>query len=88
MFTVVTHKNLADAENYFDEHLAQNDYDAAGEICPGQWIGAGAERLGVKSEARRWNQAPEMGAVRANLPAPIMAIVRLRSDILEKMRHA
>ena len=39
-----------DAESYFDEHLAQNDYYAAGEIRPGQWIGAGAERLGLKSE--------------------------------------
>jgi hypothetical protein len=25
MFTVVAHKNLGDAESYFDEHLAQND---------------------------------------------------------------
>jgi conjugative relaxase-like TrwC/TraI family protein len=47
MFTVVAHKNLADAEQYFDEHLAQNDYYAAGEIRPGQWIGTGAERLGL-----------------------------------------
>ena len=45
MFTAVAHKNLADAESYFDEHLAQNDYYAAGEIRPGQWIGTGAERL-------------------------------------------
>ena len=35
-------------KSYFDEHLAQNDYYAAGEIRPGQWIGAGAERLGIK----------------------------------------
>jgi conjugative relaxase-like TrwC/TraI family protein len=28
----------------------QNDYYAAGEIRPGQWIGAGAERLGLKGE--------------------------------------
>ena len=48
MFTAVAQKNLADAESYFDEHLAQNDYYAAGEIRPGQWIGAGAERLGLK----------------------------------------
>ncbi len=53
MFTVVAHKNLGDAESYFDEHLAQNDYYAAGEIRPGQWIGTGAERLGLKQNVSR-----------------------------------
>ena len=53
MFTAVAYKNLADAESYFDEHLAQNDYYAAGEIRPGQWIGVGAERLGLKAEVTR-----------------------------------
>jgi len=53
MFTAVAQKNLADAEGYFDEHLAQNDYYAAGEIRPGQWIGAGAERLGLNITVTR-----------------------------------
>jgi conjugative relaxase-like TrwC/TraI family protein len=53
MFSAVAHKNLADAESYFDEHLAQNDYYAAGEIRPGQWIGAGAERLGLRNNVMR-----------------------------------
>jgi conjugative relaxase-like TrwC/TraI family protein len=53
MFTAIAHKNLTDAEQYFDEHLAQNDYYAAGEIRPGQWIGAGAERLGLKDNVTR-----------------------------------
>ena len=53
MFTAVAHKNLADAETYFDEHLEQNDYYAAGEIRHGQWIGTGAERLGLKAEVTR-----------------------------------
>ena len=53
MFTVVAQKNLGDAESYFDEHLSQNDYYAAGEIRPGQWIGAGAERLGLKENVTR-----------------------------------
>jgi conjugative relaxase-like TrwC/TraI family protein len=68
MFTAIAHKNLAVAENYFDEHLAQNDYYAAGEIRPGQWIGAGAERLGLKGEVTREqfhalceNRNPETG---------------------------
>jgi len=53
MFTAVAHKNLADAESYFDEHLAQNDYYPADEIRPGQWIGAGAERLGLRNNVTR-----------------------------------
>ena len=53
MFSAVAHKNLADAEIYFDEHLAQNDYYAAGEIRPGQWIGVGAERLGLNENVTR-----------------------------------
>jgi conjugative relaxase-like TrwC/TraI family protein len=47
MFSAVVHKELASAEGYFVEHLSQNDYYAAGEIRPGQWIGTGAERLGL-----------------------------------------
>ncbi len=53
MFTAVAHKNLADAESYFDEHLAQNDYYAAGEVRPGLWIGTGAERLGLSGQVTR-----------------------------------
>jgi conjugative relaxase-like TrwC/TraI family protein len=68
MFTAVAQKNLGDAESYFDEHLSQNDYYAAGEIRPGQWIGAGAERLGLRNAVTREqfhalceNQNPETG---------------------------
>lgn len=53
MFTAMAHKNLADAEQYFEEHLAQNDYYAAGEIRPGQWIGLGAELLRLKAVVTR-----------------------------------
>ena len=53
MFSAISHKNLADAESYFDEHLAQNDYYAAGEIRPGQWVGTGAERLGLNNTVTR-----------------------------------
>src|SRR2546429_3084686 len=47
MFTAVAHKSLAGAQGYFVEHFSQNDYYAAGEVRPGQWIGIGAERLGL-----------------------------------------
>ena len=53
MFTAVAHKNLADAKGYFEEHLSQNDYYSAGEIRPGQWIGVGSERLGLKQIVTR-----------------------------------
>jgi conjugative relaxase-like TrwC/TraI family protein len=53
VFTALAHKNLADAKKYFEEHLAQNDYYAAGEIRPGQWIGMGTERLGLKGDVTR-----------------------------------
>ena len=53
MFSAVAQKSLADAKQYFEEHLAQNDYYAAGEIRPGQWIGAGAERLRLAQEVTR-----------------------------------
>ena len=53
MFTAVAHKSLAGAEGYFVEHLSQNDYYAAGEIRPGQWIGIGAKRLGLSAEIGR-----------------------------------
>ena len=45
MFTAVVHKDLARAEGYFSEHLAQNDYYAAGELRAGRWIGLAVERL-------------------------------------------
>ena len=53
MFTAVAQKDLADAEKYFDEHLEQNDYYSAGEIRPGQWVGTGTERLGLKQNVSR-----------------------------------
>src|SRR5271154_5437579 len=68
MFTAVAQKNLGDAESYFDEHLSQNDYYAAGEIRPGQWIGTAAERLGLDGQVTREqfyalceNQHPQTG---------------------------
>lgn len=53
MFTAVAQKNLADAEKYFDECLEQNDHYSAGEIRPRQWIGVGADRLGLKQNVSR-----------------------------------
>ena len=48
MFTGVPQKHRQAAETYFDEHLSHNDYYTQGETQHGQWIGIGAERLGLK----------------------------------------
>jgi conjugative relaxase-like TrwC/TraI family protein len=53
MFSAKAQKNLADAEQYFDEHLAQNDYYAAGEVRPGEWIGVAADQLKLSGVVTR-----------------------------------
>jgi conjugative relaxase-like TrwC/TraI family protein len=40
--------NLANARDYFREHLCVGDYYAVGHTVSGEWIGQGAERLGLK----------------------------------------
>lgn len=47
-FTGIPQKNRAVAEQYFDEHVSHNDYYTQGEVQPGQWIGEGVERLGLR----------------------------------------
>ena len=48
MFSGIPQKNRAGAEAYFDEHLSHNDYYTQKETQHGQWLGNGAERLGLK----------------------------------------
>src|SRR5260221_4624671 len=40
--------NLKHAREYFREHLCVGDYYSAGQEVDGQWIGLGAEKLGLK----------------------------------------
>src|SRR6266496_5920536 len=50
MFTGKPQKNRAPATSYFDEHLSHNDYyaqDATVGQQTGQWIGLGAQKLGL-----------------------------------------
>jgi len=49
MFTAKPQKNRNAATTYFDEHLSHNDYYTQQETQAGYWIGAGAEKLGLKS---------------------------------------
>lgn len=48
MLTAKAQKNRATAEQYFNEHLTQNDYYSQGELQPGRWIGRELDRLGLK----------------------------------------
>ena len=48
MFSGLPQKNRAGAESYFDEHLSHNDYYTQGQTQYGEWLGIGAERLGLK----------------------------------------
>jgi len=49
MFSGIPQKNRAGAESYFDEHLSHNDYYTQNETQHGQWLGIGAERLGLQT---------------------------------------
>jgi conjugative relaxase-like TrwC/TraI family protein len=48
MFSGIPQKNRAGAESYFDEHLSHNDYYTQGQTQHGEWLGIGAERLGLQ----------------------------------------
>ena len=47
MLSPQTQTNLKNAKTYFEEHLAVSDYLAEAERVVGQWIGKGAELLGL-----------------------------------------
>ncbi|MEO6993733.1 MAG: MobF family relaxase [Lacunisphaera sp.] len=40
--------NLSNAKEYFREHLGAGDYYSEGQKIAGEWIGQGAEKLGLK----------------------------------------
>ena len=40
--------NLSNAKEYFREHLCVGDYYSEGVKIAGEWLGAGAEKLGLK----------------------------------------
>lgn len=68
MVTAKTQYNLKNAKEYFEEHLCVGDYYDEGQRVAGEWVGAGAERLGLsgKVEAEAFlrlceNQHPESG---------------------------
>ena len=45
--------NLANAKEYFEEHLCAGDYYSEGEQITGQWCGTGADSLGLSGNVKR-----------------------------------
>ncbi len=52
MVTAKTQYNLKNAREYFEEHLCVGDYYDEGQRVAGEWIGNGAERLGLSGNVR------------------------------------
>jgi len=52
MVTAKTQYNLKNAEQYFAEHLCVGDYYNEGQRVSGEWMGGGAERLGLSGKVR------------------------------------
>jgi len=52
MVTAKTQHNLKNAQEYFEEHLCVGDYYDQGQRVAGEWIGLGAERLGLAGKVR------------------------------------
>jgi conjugative relaxase-like TrwC/TraI family protein len=52
MVTAKTQYNLANAQEYFEEHLCVGDYYDEGQRVAGEWLGHGAERLGLAGKVR------------------------------------
>ena len=47
MVTAKTQYSLTNAKGYFEEHLCVGDYYTEGQRVAGEWIGLGAEQLGL-----------------------------------------
>ncbi len=52
MVTAKTQYNLKNAREYFEEHLCVGDYYNEGQRVAGEWIGLGAEQLGLSGRVR------------------------------------
>src|SRR6266508_4115522 len=52
MVTAKTQYDLKNAEQYFEEHLCVGDHHNESQRVSGEWMGAGAERLGLSGKVR------------------------------------
>ncbi len=53
MVSVTAGQSPKVAANYFREHLTRDDYYSEGERIRGEWMGRGAERLGLRGEVEQ-----------------------------------
>jgi len=58
--------SLANAKEYFREHLCVGDYYSAGQTITGEWFGQGAEKLGLKGSV---NEAAFLALCEGRHPA-------------------
>ena len=61
--SMFTSAKIRNGSTYFANHLSANDYYAQGERVTGQWLGKGAESLGLSGEVR----PEDFEALRINL---------------------
>ena len=66
--SMFTSAKIRNGSTYLANHLSANDYYAKGERVKGEWVGKGAESLGLSGEVRpedfealRINQRPGTG---------------------------
>ena len=66
--SMFTSAKIRNGSTYLESHLSANDYYAKGEQVTGEWVGKGAESLGLSGEvcsedfeALRVNQRPGTG---------------------------
>jgi conjugative relaxase-like TrwC/TraI family protein len=52
VLTAKTQYNLKNAREYFEEHLCVGDYYDEGQRVSGEWLGLGAQRLGLAGRVR------------------------------------
>ncbi len=52
MLTAKKQYNLKNAREYFEEHVCVGDYYNEGQRVAGEWVGLGAERLGLSGKVR------------------------------------
>jgi conjugative relaxase-like TrwC/TraI family protein len=52
MVTAKTQYTLKNAQEYFEEHLCVGDYYDEGQRVAGEWLGLGAQRLGLSGKVR------------------------------------
>ncbi len=58
-----TSAKIRNGSTYLENHLSANDYYAQGERVTGEWVGKGAESLGLSGEVR----PEDFEALRVNL---------------------